>query len=107
MERMRDGRRKLTEKQVEEIKEKRKSGMSYGKIAKEYGVSKHVIIYHTNEKTKARIRKFASENWKKYYSTEKGREAKRRYIAKKKLLCNGQTEGTRIEGKEIHLASAR
>lgn len=39
-----NGRAKLNENQVLEIRKKRNSGMSFGKIAKEYGVCKKTII---------------------------------------------------------------
>lgn len=38
-----NGRSKLTEREVLEIREKRNSGMSFGKLAKEYGVCKRTI----------------------------------------------------------------
>lgn len=44
--------KKLTNKQIEEIKEKRTQGKLIKEIAEEYGVTEAAINYHINEKYK-------------------------------------------------------
>ncbi len=76
---------KLTEEQIKEIKELRKKGLGYKRIASKFKVHKNVIRYYCDEE----YRKKQIERLKRYrdnnYTKEKHREAikrTRRYKAK-------------------------
>lgn len=89
---LQDRRRKLTDEQKEEIREKRKQGKSLNTLAKEYNVSKKLILITVNPESKAKQEKYVKEHWREFrqsqeYCTRATRET-RRY--KQKLMTSGK-----------------
>lgn len=85
---MMDGRRKITSAQVEEIKLKRLGGASSVQLAREYGVSKHLVLYYTSEVVRKRIKQHAKDSWRDYYDKYHHREVMRKYRDKKRKLLS-------------------
>lgn len=83
---MMDGRRKITSEQVEEIKRKRIGGATSVQLAREYGVSKHLVLYYTSDVVRKRIKQHAKDSWRDYYDKDQHAEAMKRYRDKKKKL---------------------
>lgn len=89
---LQDRRRKLTDEQKEEIREKREQGRSLMSLAKEYNVSKALILCIVNPDSKARHDKYVKEHWREFrqsqeYCTKATRET-RRY--KQELMTSGK-----------------
>lgn len=89
---LQDRRRKLTDEQKEEIREKRKQGKSLNTLAKEYNVSKKLILITVNPESKAKQEKYVKEHWREFrqsqeYCTRATRET-RRY--KQELMTSGK-----------------
>ena len=89
---LQDRRRKLTDEQKEEILEKRKQGKSLNTLAKEYNVSKKLILITVNPESKAKQEKYVKEHWREFrqsqeYCTRATRET-RRY--KQELMTSGK-----------------
>ena len=87
-----DRRRKLTDEQKEEIREKRESGKSLNMLAKEYNVSKKLILITVNPESKAKQEKYIKDHWRDFrqsqeYCTRAIRET-RRY--KQELMTSGK-----------------
>ncbi len=62
-----DRRRKLNDEQKEEIKHKYASGLySYNQLAKEYGVSKKLILITVNPESKRKNDERIKEHWCDY-----------------------------------------
>lgn len=62
-----DRRRKLTEEQKEEIKHKYSTGLySLNKLAKEYSVSKKLILLIVNPESKRKNDQRIKDHWKDY-----------------------------------------
>lgn len=89
---LQDRRRKLTDEQKEEIREKRKQGKSLNTLAKEYNVSKKLILITVNPESKAKQEKYVKEHWREFrQSPEHCREAvrkTRRY--RQELMTSGK-----------------
>ena len=89
---LQDRRRKLTDEQKEEILEKRKQGKSLNTLAKEYNVSKKLILITVNPESKAKQEKYVKDHWREFrqsqeYCTRATRET-RRY--KQELMTSGK-----------------
>ena len=90
---LQDRRKRLTDKQREEIKELYGTGFySLNDLAKKYNVSKKTILLIVNKESAEKARQYRKENWKQWQGTkEKHREAiknTRRY--KQSLYVNGK-----------------
>ena len=88
-----DRRRKLTDEQYEEIRHKYATGeYSYNKLAKEYGVSKKLILLIVNQESRRKNNERIKEHWREYKdSNEKRREVMKEHRAyKKKLYDEGK-----------------
>lgn len=71
-----DRRRKLTNAQKDEIRQKYESGFgSLQSLANEYGVSKKTILLIVNPKSKEKNDKRIKEHWKDYSATPEERNA--------------------------------
>ena len=89
---LQDRRRKLTDEQYIEIREKREQGRSLMSLAKEYNVSKALILCIVNPDSKARHDKYIKDHWREFrqsqeYCTRATRET-RRY--KQDLMTSGK-----------------
>ena len=89
---LQDRRRKLTDEQKEEIREKREHGKSLNTLAKEYNVSKKLILITVNPESKAKQEKYIKDHWREFrqsqeYCTRATRET-RRY--KQELMKSGK-----------------
>lgn len=89
---LQDRRRKLTDEQKEEIREKREQGKSLNALAKEYNVSRTLILITVNPESKTKSDKYAKDHWRKFrQSPEHCREAvrkTRRY--RQELMTSGK-----------------
>lgn len=62
-----DRRRKISDEQKEEIKHKYSTGLySYNQLAKEYGVSKKLILITVNPESKRKNDTRIKEHWRDY-----------------------------------------
>jgi len=69
-----DRRRKLTEEQKQEIREKYGTGFySLNGLAKEYSVSKKLILITVNPESKSKNDRRIKEHWKDYQETKEER----------------------------------
>lgn len=89
---LQDRRRKLTNEQYVEIREKREQGKSLNALAKEYNVSKKLILIIVNSESKAKQEKYVKDHWREFrqsqeYCTRATRET-RRY--KQELMTSGK-----------------
>lgn len=89
---LQDKRRKLTDEQKEEIREKREQGKTLSVLAKEYNVSRTLILNIVNPEFKAKQKKYDKDHWRKFrQSPEHCREAvrkTRRY--RQELMTSGK-----------------
>ena len=89
---LQDRRRKLTDEQKAEIIRLRDEGWSLMKLAKEFDVSKKLILLIVNPESKTKNNKYIKDNWREFQQTkEKRNEAikkTRRY--KQKLFLKGE-----------------
>ena len=88
-----DKRRKLTEAQKEEIKEKYSTGLySYRALAKEYGVSKRTINNIINPITAQKSKDRIKAHWRDYqkHGEEWAKTMRKHRQYKKKLLDAGE-----------------
>lgn len=70
---LQDRRRRLTDKQREEIKELYASGLySLNDLAKKFNVSKKTILLIVNKDSAEKARQYRKEHWKEWHRT--GRE---------------------------------
>jgi len=74
---------KLTDKEISQIKKKRKKGIPVVELAHEYDVVPTTIWYHTNDKVNQAIRNRSLELYYKMSTQEKKERRKRAYQAKK------------------------
>lgn len=82
-----DGRRKLTSKQIEEIKSKYAQGRTQKSLAEEYGVTRPGIGYHVNPNMKILTHERMKRNWRKYHQRGKvWNETHKRFRDKKRRL---------------------
>ena len=66
-----DRRRKLTDEQKDEIRHKYSTGLySLMKLAKEYGVSKKLILITVNPESKRKNDEYIKAHWKDYAETK-------------------------------------
>lgn len=71
-----DRRRKLTDKQKEEIKHKYKTRLySQRGLAKEYGVSRTLIQIIVDKQRAERVKQRVKEHWRDYYDKDRHRKA--------------------------------
>lgn len=89
---LQDRRRKLTDEQYIEIREKREQGKSLMYLAREYGVSKKLILLIVNPESKRKQDEYIKSHWREFkqskeYCTRAARET-RRY--KQELMRNGK-----------------
>ena len=89
---LQDRRRKLTDEQKAEIIRLRDEGWSLRKLAKEFEVSKKLILLIVNPESKAKNDKYGRDNWKKFQKTkEKNAEAVRKTRQyKQQLFLKGE-----------------
>lgn len=88
-----DRRRKLTDEQRDEIIRKYATGeYSYNKLAKEYNVSKKLIMLIINPESKKRNDERIKAHWKDYVGTkeERAKIAREHRAYKKQLLDEGK-----------------
>lgn len=89
---LQDRRRKLTDEQKAEIIRLRNEGWSLMKLAKEFEVSKKLILLIVNPESKAKNDKYIKDNWREFQQTrEDHNEAvkkTRRY--RQTLYVNGE-----------------
>lgn len=89
---LQDRRRKLTDEQKVEIIRLRDEGWSLMKLAKQFEVSKKLILLIVNPESKTKNNKYIKDNWREFQQTkEKRNEAikkTRRY--KQKLFLKGE-----------------
>ena len=79
-----DLRVKYTPENKEAMKKRRAEGVSFMRIAEEFGVpysSVRLILSPAFRKTKT---EWNRKNWKRYYSTQKANEIKRKYRTRKR-----------------------
>lgn len=89
---LQDRRRKLTDEQKMEIIRLRDEGWSLMKLAKQFEVSKKLILLIVNPESKTKNNKYIKDNWREFQQTkEKRNEAikkTRRY--KQELFLKGE-----------------
>ena len=66
---LQDRRRKLTNEQREEILRLRDEGWSLMKLAKEFEVSKKLILLIVNPESKAKNDKYIKDHWREFQQT--------------------------------------
>lgn len=90
-----DRRVKLTSDKKEEIRNKYSTGKySLNMLAKEYKVSKKLILITVNKESKEKDKLSAKENWKKYQASKEVRTQNARKVReyKRKLYEKGELE---------------
>jgi len=89
---MQDRRRKLTDNQIKEIRDKYTTGtISLNKLAKEYGVSKKLIHIKVNSEVAEANSKYIKEHWSEFYDRAKHNKAvKSLRDYKKELIQKGE-----------------
>lgn len=70
---LQDRRRKLTDEQKAEIIRLRNEGWSLMKLAKEFEVSKKLILLIVNPESKAKNDKYIKDNWREFQQTKEER----------------------------------
>lgn len=89
---LQDRRRKLTDEQKAEIIRLRDEGWSLMKLAKEFEVSKKLILLIVNPESKAKNDKYIKDNWREFQQTKEERtkaiRKTRRY--KQELFLKGE-----------------
>lgn len=89
---LQDRRRKLTDEQKVEIIRLRDEGWSLMKLAKEFEVSKKLILLIVNPESKAKNDKYIKDNWREFQQTREDRNKAvkntRRY--RQTLYVNGE-----------------
>lgn len=89
---LQDRRRKLTDEQKVEIIRLRDEGWSLMKLAKEFEVSKKLILLIVNPESKAKNDKYIKDNWREFQQTRedhnKAVKNTRRY--RQTLYVNGE-----------------
>ena len=70
---LQDRRRKLTDEQKAEIIRLRDEGWSLMKLAKEFEVSKKLILLIVNPESKAKNDKYIKDNWREFQQTKEKR----------------------------------
>lgn len=89
---LQDRRRKLTDEQKAEIIRLRNEGWSLMKLAKEFEVSKKLILLIVNPESKTKNNKYIKDNWREFQQTREERneaiKKTRRY--KQELFLKGE-----------------
>ena len=89
---LQDRRRKLTDEQKAQIIRLRDEGLSLMKLAKEFEVSKKLILLIVNPESKAKNDKYIKDNWREFQQTKEERneaiKKTRRY--KQELFLKGE-----------------
>lgn len=87
-----DRRRKLSDEQRDEIKHKYETGLySLNGLAKEYGVSKKLILLIVNPESKRKNDERIKEHWRDYVPTKEERNAiMREHRAYKHNILKGE-----------------
>lgn len=89
---LQDRRRKLTDEQKAEIIRLRDEGWSLMKLAKEFEVSKKLILLIVNPESKTKNNKYIKDNWREFQQTREERneaiKKTRRY--KQELFLKGE-----------------
>lgn len=70
---LQDRRRKLTDEQKAEIIRLRDEGWSLMELAKEFEVSKKLILLIVNPESKAKNDKYIKDNWREFQQTKEER----------------------------------
>ena len=71
-----DRRRKLSDEQKDEIRHKYSTGLySLNRLAKEYGVSKKLVLLIVNPESKRKNDEHIKEHWQEYVPTKEERNA--------------------------------
>ena len=83
------GAKKVTEEMVEKLKEARKLGLSYAKLAGMFGLAVTTVRCHLSEEFAEQRRELfrqsnANGGWKRHYDKERHRRNMARYRANKK-----------------------
>lgn len=97
-----DRRRKLTEDTKEIIRNQYATGMySLNSLAKEYGVSKKLILITVNPESNRKSEAYIREHWKDYTRTklERRTAAKNTRRYKQELYLKGELKETKMEDK--------
>lgn len=95
-----DRRKKLTEKQREEIRELYSTGLySLNGLAKQYNVSKKTILLIVNKDSAERAKEYRKEHWKEWARKgEEWNETVRKYRAyKQELYLKGELKEEETE----------
>lgn len=95
-----DRRKKLTEKQREEIRELYSTGLySLNGLAKQYNVSKKTILLIVNKDSAERAKEYRKEHWKEWARKgEEWNETVRKYRAyKQELYLKGELKEEELE----------
>ena len=95
-----DRRRKLTEDTKEIIRNQYSTGMgSLNSLAKEYGVSKKLILITVNPESKRKSEARIREHWKDYTPTKLERRLAMQYTRryKQELYLKGELKETKTE----------
>jgi len=89
-----DRRRKLSDEQKDEIRHKYGTGLySLNELAKEYGVSKKLILLIVNPESKRKNDEYIKEHWKNYAPTKEERNAViREHRAYKNKVLGGENK---------------
>lgn len=89
---LQDRRRKLTDEQKVEIIRLRDEGWSLMKLAKEFDVSKKLVLLIVNPESKAKNDKYIKDNWREFQQTREDRNeaVKKTRQYRQTLYVNGE-----------------
>ena len=89
---LQDRRRKLTDEQKAEIIRLRDEGWSLMKLAKEFEVSKKLILLIVNPESKAKNDKYIKDHWREFQQTkeEHNEAVKKTRRHRQKLFLKGE-----------------
>lgn len=89
---LQDRRRKLTDEQKAEIIRLHDEGWSLMKLAKEFNVSKKLVLLIVNPESKAKNDKYIKDNWREFQQTREDRNeaVKKTRQYRQTLYVNGE-----------------
>ena len=89
---LQDRRRKLTDEQRAEIARLRDEGWSLMKLAKEFNVSKALVLLIVNPESKAKKAQYIKDNWREFQQTkeERSEAAKKTRRYRQELYVKGE-----------------
>lgn len=89
---LQDRRRKLTDEQKVEIIRLHDEGWSLMKLAKEFNVSKKLVLLIVNPESKAKNDKYIKDNWREFQQTREDRNeaVKKTRQYRQTLYVNGE-----------------